>query len=145
MRALGELIVGFASRQDAALGFRLAMLWARWRDVLGEAAPYAHPLGHRRGILLVGVEDPMAMQESHYDAPDILLAVNGFLGQQAFDRVQFDLLQGKTPLDAASGEAPTFWRPLPPRIANLGNLRLDPDTAVGRSYAAYVRQYGPGR
>ncbi|MFP5240318.1 MAG: DUF721 domain-containing protein [Acidobacteriota bacterium] len=145
MQPLGALIVGFASRSDAALGFRLAMLWPRWREVLGDVAPYAQPMGHRRGTLLVGVDDPMAMQESHYEAPDILSAVNGFLGQQVFDRVQFDLLQGKTPLDAASCEAPTFWRPPAPRIANLGNLRLDPETAVGRSYAAYVRQYGPGR
>lgn len=145
MRPMGELIVGFASRQDAAVGFRLAMLWPRWREVLGDVAPYASPLGHRRTILLVGVDDPIAMQESHYEAPEILQAVNGFLGQQVFDKIQFDLLQGKTPLDAATGEAPSFWRLLPPKIANLGNLRLDPDTAVGRSYAAYVRQYGPGR
>lgn len=145
MRALGELIVSFASRADAAQGFRLAMLWPRWREVLGDVAPYASPLGHRRSILILGVDDPVAMQESHYDAPDILERVNAFLGQQVFDKIQFDLLQGKTPLDAAKNEAITFWRPTRPVIANLGNLRLDPDTAVGRSYAAYVRQFGPGR
>ncbi|MFZ5426533.1 MAG: DUF721 domain-containing protein [Thermodesulfobacteriota bacterium] len=145
MRALGELIVGFASRKDAALGFRLAMLWPRWRDILGGAAPYAHPLGHRRETLLVGVDDPMAMQESIYDGPCILEAVNAFLGQQVFDKVKFDLLQGKTPLDAVQAQAPTFWRPMQPRIERLGGLTLDPNTAVGRSYAAYVRQFGPGR
>lgn len=145
MRALGELIIGFASRSDAALGFRLAMLWPRWREVLGDVAPYAHPLGHRREILLLGVDDPIAMQESQYDAPDILEKVNTFLGQQIFDKTQFHLLQGKTPLDASQGEAPTYWRLPQPRIAHLGSLSLDPNTAVGRSYAAYVRQYGPGR
>ena len=145
MRPLGELIISFASRSDAALGFRLAMLWPRWREVLDGVAPYARPLGHRRSILLVGVEDAIAMQESHYDAPGILEQVNGFLGQQVFDKVQFDLLQGKTPLDTVSGAALTYWRPLPPRIDSLGELNLDPNTAVGRSYAAYVRQYGPGR
>lgn len=145
MRMLGELIVGFASRQDAALGFRLAMLWPRWREVLGDAAPYARPLGHRRSILLLGVDDPIAMQECQYDAPLVLERVNAFLRQQIFDKVQFDLLQGKTPLDAVPGTAPAFWRPPPPRIARLGGLSLDPNTAVGRSYAAYVRQFGPGR
>ena len=145
MRALGELIIGFASRPDAGLGFRLAMLWPRWREILGDVAPYARPLGHRRNILLLGVDDPIAMQESLYDAPVVLEMVNGFLGEQVFDKAQFDLLQGKAPLDAASGEAPGFWRLPPPRIANLGGLDLDPNTAVGRSYAAYVRQFGPGR
>ncbi|WP_243358022.1 DUF721 domain-containing protein [Fundidesulfovibrio terrae] len=145
MRALGELIIGFASRRDAGLGFRLAMLWPRWREVLGDVAPYAFPLGHRRSILLLGVEDAMAMQESIYDGPDVLDKVNAFLGQQLFDKVQFDLLQGKTPLSAISGEAPTYWRLPSPRIARLGGLNLDPNTAVGRSYAAYVRQFGPGR
>ena len=144
MRLMGELIVGFASRRDAAMGFRLAMLWARWREVLGDAAPYASPLGHRREILLLGVPDHVAMQESHYDAPLVLERVNAFLNQQVFDKVQFDLLQGKAPLDTATGEALTFWRPPPPRIAQLGGLSLDPSTAVGRSYAAYVRQFGPG-
>ena len=145
MQPLGQMIVSFASRADAAMGFRLAMLWPRWREVLGLVAPYAHPLGHRRGVLLIGVDDPMAMQESLYDGPDILDAVNGFLGQQVFDKVQFDLLQGKTPLDAQPGQAPTFWRPRQWRSERLGGLTLDPNTAVGRSYAAYVRQFGPGR
>jgi hypothetical protein len=145
MRPLGELIIGFASRSDAAMGFRLAMLWPRWRELLGDIAPYAHPLGHRRSTLLLAVDDPIAMQESHYDAPLVLEQVNAFLGQQVFDKVQFDLLQGKTPLDTATGEAPTYWRPPPPRIASLGGLNLDPNTAVGRSYAAYIRQFGPGR
>ncbi len=145
MQPLGNLIVGFASRSDAAVGFRLAMLWPRWREVLGHVAPYCRPLGHRRGILLVGVDDPAAMQETRYDGPDILDAVNGFLGQHFFDKIQFDLLQGKTPLDAQPGQAPTFWRPPKWRTGHLGGLTLDPNTAVGRSYAAYVRQFGPGR
>jgi len=145
VRPLGELIIGFASRPEAAQGFKLAMLWPRWREILGDIAPYARPLGHRRAILLAGVDDPAAMQESHYDAPLVLEAVNGFLGQHFFDKVQFDLLQGKTPLDAVQGHAPTYWREAAPRITRLGGLSLDPDTAVGRSYAAYVRQFGPGR
>lgn len=145
MRPLGELIIGFASRPDAALGFRLAMFWPRWREVLGDAAPYAVPLGHRRTVLLAGVDDPIAMQECLYDAPLVLERVNAFLGQQVFDKVQFDLLQGKTPLDGETVEAMSYWRSPSPRIADLGGLNLDPNTAVGRSYAAYVRQYGPGR
>jgi len=144
MNALGELIIRFAGRGDADLGFRLAMLWRRWREVLGpDVAPWARPLGHRRESLLVGVEDAVAMQESHYDAPEILQRINAFLGQHYFDKVQFDLLQGKTPLDTPIGVAPLFWLQPPPRPAHLGGLRLDPNTAVGRSYAAYVRQFGP--
>jgi len=143
MRLLGEMIVNFASRPDAAQGFRLAMLWPRWRDILGDVAPYARPLGHKRKTLLAGVDDPLAMQESLYDAPWILERVNAFLKQQLFDKVQFDLLHGKTPLDVATGAAVTF-RQQPPCIKSLGTLRLDQNTAVGRAYAAYVRQFGPG-
>lgn len=144
MHALGELIIAFAGRTEADLGFRLARLWPRWREILGpEVAPYARPLGHRRATLQVGVEDALAMQECHYDAQDILERVNAFLGQQYFDKVQFDLLQGKAPLDATPGRAPTFWTSGPPESGILGGLHLDPGTAVGRSYAAYVRAFGP--
>lgn len=145
MLPLGKLIVNFAGRSDAALGFKLTLLWARWREVLGDLAPFARPLGRRRSTLLAGVEDQAAMQECFYDAQPMLEAVNAFLGQLVFDKVHFDLLQGKTPLDVQSAEAMTFWRPAMPRIANLGGLDLDLNTAVGRSYAAYVRQFGPGR
>jgi len=144
MRLLGEMIVGFASRPDAALGFRLAMLWPRWRAVLGDVAPYARPLGHRRKTLLAGVDDALAMQESLYDSPWILERVNGFLGQQVFDKVQFDLLHDKTPLDMATGAAVIFRQPTPPCIKSLGGLRLDQNSVVGRAYAACVRQFGPG-
>ena len=144
MQPLGSLIIGFADRSDAALGFRLARLWPRWREVLGQVAPYARPLGHKRGTLLCGVEDQAAMQESLYETFSILEAVNSFLGQEVFDKVHFDLLQGKTPLDAQTSQPLTFWRPARPRIANLGGLDLDQNTAVGRSYAAYVRSFGPG-
>ena len=145
MVPLGQLIVGFAGRNDASLGFRLAVLWPRWREVLGDLAPFARPLWRRRSTLLAGVEDQAAMQECLYDAQPMLEAVNAFLGQQVFDKVHFDLLQGKTPLDARAVDVLTFWRPAMPRIANLGGLDLDLNTAVGRSYAAYVRQFGPGR
>jgi len=143
MRLLGELIVGFAGRPDASLGFRLSMLWPRWREILGDVAPYVRPLGHRRKTLLACVEDPLAMQESIYDAPLILERINAFLNQQAFDKVQFDLLHDKAPLDSDAGAVRIFGSPAPFRIEHLGSLNLDPNTAVGRAYAAYVRRFGP--
>jgi hypothetical protein len=141
MRSLGELIFGFADRPETDLGFRLARLWLNWRQTLGQTAPYARPLGHKRTILLVGVDDSLAMQESRYEAQDILDRVNSFLGQLYFDKVHFDLLQGKTPLDEVQGQAPTFWPPRAPRIKDLGRLGLDARTPLGRCYQAYVRNY----
>ena len=142
---LGDMIVNFAGRPEADLGFRLARLWPRWREVMGQdLAPWARPLGHKGQTLLLGVEDALAMQESRYDAPEVLERVNAFLGQVYFDKAHFDLLQGKTPLDGPFGQAPTFWCAPLGKQANLGGLNLDPNTAVGRCYLAYVRQFGPG-
>lgn len=145
MQRLGEMIIRFAGKSEADLGFRLARLWPRWREVLGQdVAPWARPLGHRGQMLLLGVEDNMAMQECQYDAPLVLELVNTFLGQVYFDKIHFDLLEGKTPLDGQSSQAPTFWRAPLGKQANLGGLNLDQNTPIGRCYAAYVRQFGHG-
>lgn len=100
-------------------GLALMQLWSRWNEAVGEdLAAWAHPLGSRGGVLLVGVEDNMGLNELVFYAPQILYDVHAFLGQNLFDSVHGELLMGRIPLDAAS-------RPAPPRP------RL-PEVAVGR-------------
>ena len=112
-----------------------------------DIAPIAIPLGSRDSVLLIGGEDTMAMQELSYCIPEILERANAFMDEPYFDKVELRLLLGETALDERirATTAPTIVPPktLPPRPDNLGGLfgKLDPESAVGRCYAAYVRMY----
>ncbi len=123
--------------------FQLAELWKNWSTVLGSIANMARPLGTRKSTLLLGVENPVAMQELSYYSPEILERVNGFLQKKTFDKVKFDLLQGRVPLDAVHVQRPEFHKPRPIRPAGFGNLvgRFPSDSALGRCYAAYAALY----
>ncbi|WP_051261750.1 DUF721 domain-containing protein [Desulfovibrio inopinatus] len=123
--------------------FRLAELWRNWPRVMGSMADMARPLGTRKSTLLLGVEDPVTMQELSYYGPEILDRVNGFLQKKIFDKVKFDLLQGRVPLDAITVQGPEFHKPRPIRPTGFGHLvgRFPADSALGRCYAAYAALY----
>lgn len=144
MRHLGYNLQKYCREQlKADTPFRLARLWHDWARVVGdEAAALAHPLGRRKRTLRLGVEDGAAMQETTFYAAHILDAANSFLGEVFFDKVQCELLMGKTPLDAIGRERE--FKRMPQRPANLGNaLRyMDPDSPVARSYRAYLAAFG---
>lgn len=119
----------------------LTQLWNNWSMVMGAAlAPVAHPLGHREGILLVGAEDHFLMQELSYCVPEILERVNAFMDEPFFQKVELHLLGDRIPLDEIR---PTTLLPLPPpeRPKALGELQLDPDSPIGRCYAAYIKVF----
>ena len=130
---------------------RLVQLWLNWSMVMGpDLACIAIPLGSRKQVLIVGGEDNMAMQELTYQVPEMLERANAFMDAEHFDKVELRLLLGREALDAriaaadvASGPRP---RALPPRPGHLGHLgglggAIDPDSPVGRCYAAYVRLF----
>ncbi len=126
----------------------LAQLWLNWTMVMGaDIAPLAIPLGSRGSVLLVGGEDTMVMQELSYMTPEMLERANAFMNAAYFDKVELRLLLGKTALDERIRAADVVQvlppKPLPPRPEHLGGLlgKLDPESAVGRCYAAYVRLY----
>ena len=93
MKKLSEGLSALLSRGEAGKRRRYYELWRDWPRAVGEdVAALCRPLGHRRGILIAGVEDTVAMQELSYATPEILARVNGYLGENCFDKVQFDLL-----------------------------------------------------
>ncbi|QGY40412.1 DUF721 domain-containing protein [Pseudodesulfovibrio cashew] len=133
----------FLDKLDTTGGMALIRLWEAWGDLMGEMASVARPLGHRGRRLILAAEDPMVMQEAQFLAPMILEIVNGFLGQEIFDKVVFELLNGRTPLDGAiRREAPEPPRKLK-KPEKLGGLDedLDPDSPLGRCYRAYRRMF----
>lgn len=143
MKRINSAIVSFlGQRDDVPQGFQLVRLWRNWDQVVGaEVADLCKPLGHNKRRLHVGVEDSAGMQEASLYSSIILDKVNAFLENKIFDKLQVELLMGKTPLNAReSGPIRADWN-RPQKPANLGVRKLDFDSnsAVGRCYAAYLR------
>jgi hypothetical protein len=139
-----DAIMRVLSRYDKKGGLRLVRLWLEWENIVGpEVAELAKPLGHKDGTLIMHTEDAIAAQQLTYFAPEILARVNAFLGQEVFDKVRFELLNGRVPLGEKRRERPQA-SPLrvqrPPKLGGLAG-KLDPDSAVGRCYMAYVKRF----
>ena len=147
LRRLSESIDRFVSAQEAASRRNFVAVCRRWVEIVGpETAELVRPLGHRRRDLLLGADDPVVMQEMHFAAPEILSLVNAALGQEAFDRVRFDLLGSQVSLDALRAVPPRFAVPPERKPENLGGMlgAFDPTTPVGRCYAKYVAYFEAG-
>jgi len=147
LRRLSESIDRFVSAQEASSRRNFVEACRRWKEIVGpETAELVRPLGHRRRELLLGADDPVAMQEMVFAAPRIISQINAVLGHDAFDRVRFDLLGNRTSLDAARAEPPRFATPPVRRPEQLGDLagQLDPASPVGRCYAKYVAYFEAG-
>lgn len=118
----------------------LSQLWKNWSIVMGPLADIAHPLGHRNGILLIGGDDPCAMQELSYAVPEILERANAFMDEGFFTKVELHLLMGQHSLrriDTTEVAPP----PPPARPPRLGQLELPPDSPLAAAYAAYVKLF----
>lgn len=141
MKTAAELLAVFLGRPEARRACRVVDLYRAWPEVVGEElAGHVRPLGHREGTLRLGVDDPVVMQEMTFAVPELLARVHAWLGQNAFDKVQFDLIGERVSLDAPQAVRPVFHAPRAVRPANLGGLlgTLDPATPVGRCYEKYV-------
>jgi hypothetical protein len=139
-----EVMFRALARYDKKGGLRLVRLWRGWPEVVGpEVAELARPLGHKEATLLLWAQDAVAAQQLSYYVPELLARVNEFLGQEVFDKVRFELLDSRVPLGGSRSEAPRAPLGPPPRPPRLGALvdRLDPESAVGRCYRAYVRRF----
>ncbi len=128
-------------RMDTNGSLQLVRLWRAWDDLMGDMADMARPLGHRGKKLILAAEDPIVVQEASYLAPLILETVNNYFGEEVFDKVLFELLNGRVPLGRQRAAA----RPVQPlkykKPSALGALndKLDPDSAIGRCYRAYQK------
>lgn len=128
---------------------KLRELWRNWSMVMGdELSLLALPLGQRSGILLVGAEDHLVMQELSFCTPEILERVNAFMDTPFFHKVELHLHMGEEVLDQpAQITSSTYERPQPQRPAGLDGTfahtrNLNPDSPVVRSYAAYLKLHG---
>ena len=147
LRRLSESVERFMAAQEASARRNFVEVCRRWSEIVGpETAELLRPLGHKRRDLYLGADDPVALQEMFFAAPEILSLVNAALGNEAFDRVRFDLLGGRVPLDALRAVPPRFSTPAEKRPEQLGGLtgKLDPNSPVGRCYAKYVAYFDSG-
>ena len=108
-----------------------------------EIAAMAEPLGHRGKTLVLASEDPIVVQELSFFSNQILKRVNDYLGEEVFDKVTFELINGRVPL-ARQPEPELRQPPEQPKMPrNLGGLldKFDKDSAIGRCYRAYVERF----
>lgn len=129
--------------RDKKGGLKLVRLWRDWATVVGpDVAELARPLGHREGALVLFTEDAAAAQQLSYYAPEIIERVNAFLGQEVFDKVRFELLNGRIPL--GEHHRPVAEAPPAPLAApkDVGGLldKIDLESPVGKAYLAYLRR-----
>ncbi|MFW5489720.1 MAG: DUF721 domain-containing protein [Desulfovibrio sp.] len=137
-------LVGPTLGPDTERRFALVRLWRDWPRVVDPAiAEMVHPLKTRKGTLVLGAHDSLVMQEIHFLAPEILQVVNEFLGEEFFDKVVFELISGKIPLARGSEPKGNMAAPKVDPPGKLGTLQhlLESDSAIGRSYRAYVRRF----
>ncbi len=138
----GDAAAKLLRRLGAGDELKFLRLWRHWGGVLGELAPEARPMERRGATLVLGVQNSIAGQELSYFQPQILQRVNGFLGEECFDKVIFELLRGRVPLDVERPRPKPPSRPEPPRPEQLGGLGglAEADTPAGRAYRAYIRR-----
>jgi len=119
---------------------RLARLWQNWSMVMGqELALLAWPLGEHKGVLLIGGEDAMAMQDLVMLRDEILERANAFMDKAFFTDMHVSLSLGKRPLDGLAPPPPR--RRLPGNLPRLDGSALqgsDPDSPAARCYAAFL-------
>ncbi len=143
LRTMGEAMSQFVSVIDGDKKLMIPKLWKAWPDLMGELAEFAKPLGHRKTTLILAAEDSVAAQELSYFAPEILLRINSFFGEEVFDKVLFELLNGRVPLDGYELARIPVQKPKIKKPGKIGGMKdkFDPESAVGRCYLKYVRLF----
>lgn len=143
-RSMGEAISSVIESLDGADKMVMPRLWKAWPELMGpELSEMAKPLGHRKRTLILAADDPVVVQELSYFSQEIVERVNSFLGQEVFDKILFELLNGRVPLDGYELKRPEFNDPELKKPKNLGKLKdkFDPNQPVGRCYLKYIRLF----
>lgn len=139
---LGQALGQVLGPLGGSVNMKLARLWRNWPEVMGEEmAKAARPLGHKRRKLIIGGDDPALLQELTYHSFQILENVNRFLGEEYFDKIQCELIQGRAPLDLEVPRTPKvreYRVEIPNDLGKLEKIFQD-ESAIGQCYRAYVR------
>jgi len=118
---------------------RLYRLWQHWGMVMGpELAPLAWPLGEHKGVLLVGGEDAMAMQELVMMRDEILERANAFMDERFFTEVHVSLSLGKRPLDGLMLPSRERAPKILPKLDGVALWGAEPDSPAARCYTAFL-------
>ena len=100
----------FLHKLDTEGNLELLRLWKNWKIILpAEIANMVRPLGKRGSKLILCTEDPAVSMNAQFMGPLILKKVNAFLGEEVFDKVGFELLNGRVPLDEQKNLKNSFY------------------------------------
>lgn len=91
----GEAIYGLLQKMGGSQArSRLASLWEKWDEVMGEnLAGLAVPIGSRGNVLIIGAENAMELQELHFWGDELKERANAFLGCAYFENVRVTLFK----------------------------------------------------
>ena len=151
-RVVGRVLSGLGRQED----LDCVRLWRSWEEVLGpQLASMARPLGRRSQgkfrTLVLGMDDPIVGQELKFFESQILERINNFLGRKMFDKLAFELLGSRVPLDENRGGGPARGVYQTPRPDALGGLEMagppgkDKDDPVGGAYRAYIHHFAKAK
>lgn len=143
MKSLASALESFVSWKHLGREMDVARIWRNWPDIIGpRVAEMARPLGRRRTALIIGVEDSLVMQELTFFSEQIRERIGEFLGWQPFDKVKFELLEDRTPLNEVQlrheARLPEQQLPEAEEIGSLLDV-LPSDSKFRSCYEAYVR------
>ncbi len=136
----GNIAVEWLSQLGRPEHVRLMRLWENWQMVMGEdLSDLACPLGHSEGVLLVGAEDAMSMQELHYYSDEMLERANAFMDAVFFTEVRIRLILGRKSLDAVRpaslvGSAPEVALPC---ATGKYLKKMNLSSSLGRCYEKF--------
>ncbi|MGM0760530.1 MAG: DUF721 domain-containing protein [Thermodesulfobacteriota bacterium] len=141
MKDISQALQTYFRARGAGSELDIARLWQHWPAIVGpNLSDIAKPLGRRKGQLLIGVSDSLAMQELRFYADEILDRIGQYLGHQPFDKVAVELIKGRACLDGVQIE--NSWIVPEPQVPSpLGEIGtyLPEGSAIRSCYEAYVQ------
>ena len=88
-RPVGESLDRVARKLGAPGASLLAAVFTGWEGIVGDAvAAQTRPLSLRRGVLVVGTEQPAWASQLRYLAPDLLRRLAAVVGEGLVERVE---------------------------------------------------------
>ena len=94
LSSASDVLQGLLKNGKSPVGqsFTQWKLWHQWEEILGdEIAKHSRPVGYKRGVLFVWVENSVRMQEMIFVVKSMITKINKSLGRNWVKRIQFTL------------------------------------------------------